>query len=702
MTKNQLTFKSFLRLNEFVAFAACVLMVSALSAQNTEHMPTNLLEPAPGENNFIATESPELGENNKPSAGFLASYQHRPFVTLACNEAGKCGEEISTSAVQGTIDNVEKVIVSDILFRYNFLRRFQAGLAIPVYIWQTGLIPEEQYNRVTGDRWLEETNDSRYNAYGVIGDIRIHLKGRIWGKENKDGFVVSAALIPTLPISKWTGQGKGYTGSESFTVTPKGLVSFRKGPFRAMANLGFKVRKAADYYSATYGHAITYSGGAGYLLKIKPEIFEIEFFGELYGEKNVISGNFMDMESAPLLFDGGAKFAIKKDFQVVAAVGGGIISGVGVPQIQGMLGFTWSASTKRDPNAFFVVSEDDLDGDGVENEADECPEKPEDLDGFQDEDGCPDDDNDNDGVLDGYDSCMNEPEDKDNFRDDDGCPDLDHDEDGIKEPADKCPEKAEDYDSFEDEDGCPDDDNDQDGVADADDYCPTSAEDKDGFDDDDGCPELDNDNDGVPDDMDKCPDQKETLNGKQDSDGCPDENDALVEVTPEAFILVNELAFKQRRAIFKDRDLAYETLDIIATVMKNSPTWELTIAVHTDATENKDDDMAVTTDRGNAIKDYLVKQGVDGAKVNIESNGGTVPLADNDSKVGRATNNRVDLLIKQPPTRPKETDSGATEGGGAAGGADDTMDFTEDSGDAADTMDFNVEEDTMDFSEDEF
>jgi len=36
-------------------------------------------------------------------------------------------------------------------------------------------------------------------------------------------------------------------------------------------------------------------------------------------------------------------------------------------------------------------------------------------DGFQDADGCPDPDNDADGILDKDDQCPNEPEDKDGF-----------------------------------------------------------------------------------------------------------------------------------------------------------------------------------------------------------------------------------------------------------------------------------------------
>ena len=51
----------------------------------------------------------------------------------------------------------------------------------------------------------------------------------------------------------------------------------------------------------------------------------------------------------------------------------------------------------------------DRDGDGIVDDLDKCPDDPEDHDGFQDEDGCPDLDNDADGILDARDKCPNDP-----------------------------------------------------------------------------------------------------------------------------------------------------------------------------------------------------------------------------------------------------------------------------------------------------
>ena len=51
----------------------------------------------------------------------------------------------------------------------------------------------------------------------------------------------------------------------------------------------------------------------------------------------------------------------------------------------------------------------DTDGDGIPDAVDKCPNDPEDKDGFEDEDGCPDPDNDQDGIPDKTDQCPNEP-----------------------------------------------------------------------------------------------------------------------------------------------------------------------------------------------------------------------------------------------------------------------------------------------------
>jgi OOP family OmpA-OmpF porin len=66
----------------------------------------------------------------------------------------------------------------------------------------------------------------------------------------------------------------------------------------------------------------------------------------------------------------------------------------------------------------------DRDGDGIPDSQDACPDRAEDVDGFEDDDGCPDIDNDFDRVLDIADKCPLVPETYNGFQDDDGCPDT--------------------------------------------------------------------------------------------------------------------------------------------------------------------------------------------------------------------------------------------------------------------------------------
>ena len=102
------------------------------------------------------------------------------------------------------------------------------------------------------------------------------------------------------------------------------------------------------------------------------------------------------------------------------------------------------------------ANDPDRDRDGILNAVDACPDEPEDLDGFQDADGCPDPDNDADAILDASDTCPLVPEDRDGFQDEDGCPDEDNDQDRILDPVDRCPNEPETINGIEDADGCPD------------------------------------------------------------------------------------------------------------------------------------------------------------------------------------------------------------------------------------------------------
>jgi len=213
----------------------------------------------------------------------------------------------------------------------------------------------------------------------------------------------------------------------------------------------------------------------------------------------------------------------------------------------------------------------------------------------------------------------------------------DADLDGIPDRMDACPQKAEDFDGFEDEDGCPEADNDGDGLPDVDDDCPGRAEDFDGFEDADGCPEADNDGDGILDVDDKCPSAAETFNQIDDEDGCPDSGKDLV--CP--MLNVN---FKYDTVEFVGTD-PIPALDEIAETLKSYPAMRVKITGHTDNHGSDAYNQDLSVRRAQAIKDYLVKRGVDPSRLTTEGRGESQPIDTNDTEQGRFRNRRIEFEV---------------------------------------------------------
>jgi OOP family OmpA-OmpF porin len=263
-------------------------------------------------------------------------------------------------------------------------------------------------------------------------------------------------------------------------------------------------------------------------------------------------------------------------------------------------------------------------------------------------------DSDRDDIPDNVDKCPNEPEDRDGFQDTDGCPDPDNDGDGIPDAQDKCPDQPEDKDGFQDADGCPDPDNDGDGIPDAQDKCPDQPEDKDGFQDADGCPDPDNDGDGVPDAQDKCPTELETKNGYQDDDGCPDELPAAVKKFTGVIKGIN---FKVNSADIQKS--SFKLLGNAAKVMKEYGDLRMEISGHTSSEGDPAKNMKLSQDRSDAVRAYLISGGIAADRIISIGFGSDKPIADNKTKPGREQNRRIEFRLL--------TSDDAAKMGGAAG-----------------------------------
>jgi outer membrane protein OmpA-like peptidoglycan-associated protein len=312
------------------------------------------------------------------------------------------------------------------------------------------------------------------------------------------------------------------------------------------------------------------------------------------------------------------------------------------------------------------ITKTDKDGDGILDDVDQCIEEPEDPDGFEDDDGCPDADNDKDSVYDIEDMCPNTPGPIENQ----GCPVEDRDGDGIVDSADKCPDEPEDKDGVEDEDGCPDIDldSDGDGLLDSVDKCPADPEDKDGFMDEDGCPDADNDKDGLLDSIDKCPNQAGPPENSgcpivdRDGDGindpddkCPDEPGVVEEQgCPKKYSLIvvkkDRIEIKQtvhfatgKAVIMRD---SFELLSQVADAINTSKLKKLLIEGHTDSQGGDAYNLRLSQQRADAVRQHLIDRGnVDSAVLESVGFGETRPIESNKTANGRAKNRRVEFKI---------------------------------------------------------
>jgi outer membrane protein OmpA-like peptidoglycan-associated protein len=243
--------------------------------------------------------------------------------------------------------------------------------------------------------------------------------------------------------------------------------------------------------------------------------------------------------------------------------------------------------------------------------------------------------------------------------------DKDTDGDGYPDSVDKCPTIKEDGLPPNPTDGCPaPPDRDKDGIVDAKDKCPDDPEDKDGIEDEDGCPEDDVDNDGVLDVEDACPFEPGPRSDIAEKNGCP----GLTKFEEDGSItLLEPIQFEYNKATIKP--VSFPILDEVVILMKARPEINIGVYGHTDNVGGKAYNVRLSKARAVACVDYLVKKGVDQARLESEGFGPDKPVGDNKTEEGRAKNRRVEFKVIEGLDDSDATDAEPTEGD--APGADE-------------------------------
>ncbi len=87
-------------------------------------------------------------------------------------------------------------------------------------------------------------------------------------------------------------------------------------------------------------------------------------------------------------------------------------------------------------------------------------------------------------------------------------------------------------------------------------------------------------------------------------------------------------------------------LDTLAARLKGANLEGIAVTGHTDNTGAAASNQTLSERRAQAVKDYLVSQGVDGGKIGVSGRGASSPVADNRTAAGRAQNRRVEIEVR--------------------------------------------------------
>jgi hypothetical protein len=382
------------------------------------------LWPHAGSARFAAVGSTEMIAPGQIGFALVSSYLSRPVVLTIPSPSPPGSKQYAIDdQVNGTF-----------LFSYGVSRRFELDVAIPITFGQggTGLAP------LTGGLGLRDTamRDMRFGfAYALVPHDRAPGSDR-----PDDGF----GLAGRLEVSAPTGDDGQLAGEGSGVFVPTVAADFRRGPVFAGLELGARIRPTTELVGARVGTQLLSALGAGYdvlprqLLSITAEAWVLPTLVEQHDIQTPEPGVFHSVPNgkytAPAEWHVSLRSAPVRGGDVSFQAGGGgpIPFGgdtpVATPRFRFTLGVRWApssppavgatppapAAAEASSSAPAAVVELHLAG------KDPCKDAPDLVDGFRDDDGCPDEDQDKDGIPDRLDKCPLVPEDFAGLSD--GCP----------------------------------------------------------------------------------------------------------------------------------------------------------------------------------------------------------------------------------------------------------------------------------------
>lgn len=136
----------------------------------------------------------------------------------------------------------------------------------------------------------------------------------------------------------------------------------------------------------------------------------------------------------------------------------------------------------------------------------------------------------------------------------------------------------------------------------------------------------------------------------------PPEAPKRVEITKDKIVINEKVFFEFDKAIIKTE--SHDLLQEVAKVIKDNPHVKHVVVEGHASMENespaaKQYNKNLSDKRAEAVKNYLVTQGVEGNRLSHKGYGVEKPLASNDTEDGREKNRRVEFTITEQDEKGK-------------------------------------------------
>jgi hypothetical protein len=285
---------------------------------------------------------------------------------------------------------------ADITLGLGLGERFALGLDMPFFLWQDGTSPLPP-SIVSG------------GAVPTIGIGDVSLQGKVTALSNdRQGLHAGLGLAAVAAASLPTGDRASFMGEGAVTLSGRVLAEYALGVASARASLGYELRTQQRTWpdpgpsASAFGNGLRWA--VGVVLKPKAlwplldegdrQLWELAAHGLLpAGPIAPFATGASRLSPALLAVDDRIALGHSRDTYLIVGADLGLDTAIGVPIVRLLLSVGWAPRNH------------DQDADGVPDDLDQCPELPEDKDGIQDEDGCPEDDADGDGIVDEEDAC---------------------------------------------------------------------------------------------------------------------------------------------------------------------------------------------------------------------------------------------------------------------------------------------------------